>query len=310
MTSKGRIYANYFDFPYDFDQESNLVQDCLQDISDYLPSKLRLDIYGSYPSTSVPQRSLKYLKSKVSDSGMIDWLGIQNGYRKPTNKLAKTLWWTFENRRPPSGVFDGTISFDIDSFSDSNFYLPLVYQYLDISGKKERYVRHRRTVQECMEQREINEDLINKKSGFVSIFMNNPHPMRIRVIEELKKIGNVSIYGRFNGRYIKDKIATAKQYKFNLCFENDLYPGYVTEKVLEAWLSESIPLYWGDDAAGVLNENAIVNLQNFSSTQSFLDYIVYLNDSPELMAKIIKQPLFAKNCDYSKLKNFILHSIS
>jgi hypothetical protein len=79
---------------------------------------------------------------------------------------------------------------------------------------------------------------------------------------------------------------------------------------VEAWLSESIPLYWGDDAGGVLNPDAVVNLRDFSSMETFLDYVETLHRSPEKMAKMIGQPLFSKNCDYSKLQSFILRSVS
>ena len=103
---------------------------------------------------------------------------------------------------------------------------------------------------------------------------------------------------------------TTNNFKFNLCFENDLYPGYVTEKVLEAWLSESIPLYWGDDADGVLNPDAVVNLRDFSNLETFVEYVENLQQSPDKMAKMIGQPLFSKNCDYSKLQSFILRSVS
>ena len=310
MASVRSFQANYFDFPYDFDRADNLIQDCLLDLQESLPQVVSIDVYGSYPSTRTLERSLKYFKSRVSDSGMVDWLSIHNGYRRPISKQAKNLWWSFENRRPPAGIFDGTISFDLDSYDDSNFYLPLVYQYLDISGRGREYVRHKKTVLECMEQREFAVEQIEKRPGFVSVFMNNPHPMRIRAIEKLNKFGEVSIFGRYNGRYVKNKVGIANNFKFNLCFENDLYPGYVTEKVLEAWLSESIPLYWGDDAGGVLNPDAIVNLRDFSNMETFLEYVENLHQSPEKMAKMIGQPLFSKNCDYSKLQSFILRSVS
>ena len=41
--------------------------------------------------------------------------------------------------------------------------------------------------------------------------------------------------------------AVARNYRYFLCFENDLYPGYVTEKPIEAWASGSVPLWRGID---------------------------------------------------------------
>ncbi len=302
--------VKFYDFPHDFNPMDNLLQECISEPQMNLGKSLMIDVYGSYPATGGFTRGWKYLKSKRSTEGMVGWLNIQNGFRTPVNQHAINLWWTFENRRPPSGIFDGTISFDLESYSGTNLYFPLVYQYLDVSGNGGTYVKHRKTIRECMSGRDIYDVEIHKKKNFVSVFMNNPHPMRLRVIEKLNKLGEVAIFGRYSGRYVQDKIGTANRYNFNLCFENDLYPGYVTEKVLEAWLSESVPLYWGDDALKILNPKAIVNLCEFSNVESFVEYVNYLQNSPELMLEIINQPLFSKDFKYSDLKGFILRSIS
>lgn len=37
-----------------------------------------------------------------------------------------------------------------------------------------------------------------------------------------------------------------KNYKFNICFENASYPGYLTEKLWDAFSAGCIPIYWGD----------------------------------------------------------------
>ncbi len=301
---------NFYDFPYDFDPMDNLLQECISELQMNLGRPLMIDVYGSYPATGGFIRGRKYLKSKRSTEGMIEWLNIQNSFRTPNNQRATNLWWTFENRRPPAGVFDGTISFDLDNYSGTNLYLPLVYQYLDISGNGSTYVKHRKTIRDCMTERDIYDLEMLKQRNFVSVFMNNPHPMRLRVIKKLNNLGEVAVFGRYSGRYVQDKIGTANRYNFNLCFENDLYPGYVTEKVLEAWLSESVPLYWGDDALKILNPKAIVNLREFSNVESFVEYVKHLQNSPELMLEILNQPLFSKDFKYSDLKTFMLRSIS
>lgn len=37
-----------------------------------------------------------------------------------------------------------------------------------------------------------------------------------------------------------------KNYKFNICFENGSSPGYITEKLFQAYAGGCIPIYWGD----------------------------------------------------------------
>ncbi|MEY4173593.1 MAG: hypothetical protein RI900_758 [Actinomycetota bacterium] len=37
-------------------------------------------------------------------------------------------------------------------------------------------------------------------------------------------------------------------YRFTIAFENEEHPGYTTEKMLDAWLAGSVPIYWGNPA--------------------------------------------------------------
>lgn len=65
--------------------------------------------------------------------------------------------------------------------------------------------------------------------------------------------------------YYKDQIL--KDYQINLCPENSLYPGYYTEKVVEAYAAGCLPVTWADpNIAHDFNPDAIVNALDFAST--------------------------------------------
>jgi hypothetical protein len=50
------------------------------------------------------------------------------------------------------------------------------------------------------------------------------------------------------------------EYKFTIAFENDIYPGYQTEKLYDAMQANSIPIYCGDPFIGdVFNINSFIN---------------------------------------------------
>jgi hypothetical protein len=51
----------------------------------------------------------------------------------------------------------------------------------------------------------------------------------------------------------KDKLQTLSEYNFVLAFENTDYPGYITEKIIHAFMAGTIPLYWG--GGGYLKES-------------------------------------------------------
>lgn len=36
-----------------------------------------------------------------------------------------------------------------------------------------------------------------------------------------------------------------RRYKFTIAFENQSYPGYVTEKIADALMAGTVPIYWG-----------------------------------------------------------------
>lgn len=78
--------------------------------------------------------------------------------------------------------------------------------------------------------------------------------------------GDIDIYGRGSGdesnkwkefpNYCgaaKDKLHTLSEYNFILAFENTDYPGYISEKIIHAFMAGTIPLYWG--GGGYLEES-------------------------------------------------------
>ena len=63
----------------------------------------------------------------------------------------------------------------------------------------------------------------------------------------------------FTRRFI-NKIEYARKYRFQLCPENAEFKGYCTEKILHAFASGCIPIYWGDDTViKDFNEKAFIN---------------------------------------------------
>ena len=176
---------------------------------------------------------------------------------------------------------------------------------MNITGKPNNYSKHKISPHQAMMPRIAPPEIINSKNKFLVSFINNPHPTRLRAQELLSEIEPISTFGRSVNNYAKDKIETTKSYWFSLCFENDLYPGYVTEKVLEAWLGWSIPLQWGDDATGILNPNAIVNLANFQTMEHFVDYVEVLYCDNKRLIEMLNQPLLLKNFEFHDLVNFI-----
>ena len=76
--------------------------------------------------------------------------------------------------------------------------------------------------------------------------------------------------------------------------ENKIVPGYITEKILNAYLGGAIPIYWGDSKSVnyFFNPDSFININNFNSFNECIDYILELNKNPEKMLKMQQMNIF------------------
>jgi len=79
-------------------------------------------------------------------------------------------------------------------------------------------------------------------------------------------------------------------YKFYLAVENSRHTGYLTEKLYNALLADTIPVYWGDpDASKVFNSRAFLDFSNFSSLGDLADKLTGMSRKEE--EKILNAPI-------------------
>lgn len=208
-----------------------------------------------------------------------------------------SLWFTGENKRPPLRLFDQTWSFDTDDYEGSNVYFPLWNLSLDWFPQIDKtnsieYTRAGFMLKPSDTVRPSVEALSENRQGQVCAFIGRPEITRMRAIQALRNEGvQVDVFGA-QGALAGSKIDIAVDYHFMLCFENDLYPGYVTEKVLEAWGTGCIPLWRGLDEAKNINPNAIINAAEFSTLKSFAHHVRTLLSQPKTMEDIRKEQIF------------------
>jgi hypothetical protein len=85
-----------------------------------------------------------------------------------------------------------------------------------------------------------------------------------------------------------------KNYRFSIVMENTKRSGYVTEKIINAFRSGSIPVYWGGDgyAETIFNSKAFINISNFSTFDEAANYIITLNNDKERLRKMREEHIF------------------
>jgi hypothetical protein len=221
-------------------------------------------------------------------------------YNAQTFKANSRIWFTGENIRPPmDSTFHSFLSFDQDSYDGRNFYMPTWLQYLAMGDSYHfPHLGVKISEKNLLEKRTLNRE----KEKFICVIMRNRNITRLRAIKELSRLGNVDVYGPASGSFLRSKFSTASQYKYTLCFENDLFPGYVTEKLIEAYATKTVPLYWGDLGNETrLNQNAFINLKNFNNLREFVDYISSINQDE--YKQIYEQPFLTQECHARNIIN-------
>ncbi|OOP80209.1 glycosyltransferase family 10 domain-containing protein, partial [Helicobacter pylori] len=131
----------------------------------------------------------------------------------------------------------------------------------------------------------VNDESDPLKRGFASFVASNPNaPKRNAFYDALNSIEPVTGGGAVRntlGYNVKNKNEFLSQYKFNLCFENTQGYGYVTEKIIDAYFSHTIPIYWGSPSvAKDFNPKSFVNVHDFNNFDEAIDYVRYLHTHP------------------------------
>ena len=89
-----------------------------------------------------------------------------------------------------------------------------------------------------------------------------------------------------------------RQYKFIICFENSDKDGYFTEKIINAFVGDTVPIYWcNKNAQKYFNEKSMILLPEYTENhiQKVIDEIVTLQNNDELYAQKLREPLFKEN---------------
>jgi hypothetical protein len=139
----------------------------------------------------------------------------------------------------------------------------------------------------------------SKKTHFCLFAVSNGSCVqRNNFFTELSKYKKVDSCGRFmnnTGENCPDGHASSqyhnyiKKYKFMICFENVSQPNYFTEKLINAYYNETIPIYWGcPNIDHYVNMSSILYLQpNFTEqdVNNLIKEITYLDENDDAYKK-------------------------
>jgi FkbM family methyltransferase len=90
------------------------------------------------------------------------------------------------------------------------------------------------------------------------------------------------------------KIEHNLNYKFAIAFENENFPGYVTEKICDVYKSNCIPIYWGNKSVlKDFNPTTFIYANDFANFDELVEYVIKVDNDDELYASYFKEPFLS-----------------
>jgi hypothetical protein len=141
------------------------------------------------------------------------------------------------------------------------------------------------------------------RNKFCSMLVGNCEESSVKVRSEIfnevsKNIEPVFGMGlAFGKRFEGNKIDLLTNFKFNLCYENSVHEGYVSEKLFDAKFAGCIPLYYGDPIYSQkdFNKNSFLNRLDYSNNTDYIKEIKKLNSDKEYFISKCNEPLFTED---------------
>lgn len=150
----------------------------------------------------------------------------------------------------------------------------------------------------CASFEELREKFRREKTMKVSAVVSNPsNGLRASVIEYLVRGGFCDSGGRVwnNVGEVKDKLEFTSKYAAALAFENLPKKSYITEKIYEAFIVNSVPIYWGaDDIYQEFNQNCFIHFDSSnqeSMNQSVTEIFSLLSDKDRIHNMATTDPI-------------------
>jgi hypothetical protein len=112
----------------------------------------------------------------------------------------------------------------------------------------------------------------------------------------------------WSGGYYREKCDFISSFMCNMCFENTIAMGYLTEKPLHARAMGALPLLYCDTNIPDFNWEATVNLNDFSSVREFVELTEFYLSKPDLLFEKLDSPIFHQIPCLDYVANFISSS--
>lgn len=225
------------------------------------------------------------------------------------------IFCTGENISPNFNLCDYAIGMDYMTFGDRYYRMPL-YLLAQFYNDEELVLAGD---PDFTKQRPFTKENLAKKTGFCSFVYSNylADPRREEIFNKLSAYKKVDSGGAFLnniGGRVKNKLAFEMEHKFSMALENSSNSGYITERLVNAIVARTIPIYWGNpDVGREFNEKHFINCHTYKNFDEVVARVKEIDQNDELYLKIINEPVSAPGADFQAVRegfeSFLCHII-
>lgn len=218
-----------------------------------------------------------------------------------------------ENMSPDFTVFDYVIGFDYLTFRDRYFRMPFVFYNDDAQP----WIPEQLTEEQAWK-------ILKRKKFFCNFIYGHEssHGMREELFRRLScykdvvspgsYLNNTAVEGKSKKCTWQEKYQYLLESKFTIAGDSIVYPGFVTEKIVQPFEKHSIPVYFGNPEIDKdFNPEAFVWCRDKSDIERVVDQVKFLDENDDAyIDMLLKCPLTDKKSVetlYCELEKFLFN---
>jgi len=255
------------------------------------------------PESNIYKILNKHYKIIISDQPEYLLFSVCSKRRNLDYPNCVKIFWTEENYEPDFNLCDYAISFENMDYGDRHIRVP---NWISFGAAR----NYDKSIQRMQNKHKIHKkNFLDSKTEFCSFVYSNggADPIRKNFFESLcSKYKKVNSAGKFlnniggpmgNWGSSDAKYEFERKHKFSIAFENSSHAGYSTEKLVDAFAAQTVPIYWGDPSIGkIFNTKAFINVHDYNSIDEVIKKIIEIDNDDKLYLRMIKTPaLIDKN---------------
>lgn len=288
-----------------------------------ISDKVHLNSWWQDGDRMVDNRFFTYIFQDSIDSKRYDTIEVYSVFGEtPQSKNPNSLYVQFSGE----SYYNDTSLFDInfvpsDIFLSNIIVLPFSSYYCQTNAEID--------IDRLVNKRILTKGELDNKNKFCLFSVSNPscearNNFFLTLSSKYKQVDSIGkLYNNLpdidiprNSYSSKEYLDFINRYKFMICFENVSKPNYFTEKLINAYYNNTIPIYWGcTNIDEYVNIDSILYLKpDFTQedVDELIQQIILLDNNDDLYKKkydsfFFKDGILPDSFDMNKLRKQVNH---